>query len=144
VGERWTLLLIRSVVLGAHRFEVLRGELGIATNVLQTRLSHLVDEGILERRRYNDRPIRFEYYLTDKGLALWPVITALTHWGDRYLNESPPVIFEHADCGGVIDDHRICSSCGARLEVWDVLAKAGPVASSDSQLKRSGPRRLPA
>src|ERR1700744_4059208 len=77
VGERWSLLIVRSVMLGAHRFEDLRARLGIATNVLQTRLTSLVEADVLERLPYQERPPRFEYRLTEKGLALWPTIVAL-------------------------------------------------------------------
>jgi DNA-binding HxlR family transcriptional regulator len=144
VGERWTLLVVRSVMLGSHRFEELRAALGIATNVLQARLTRLVDEGILERRAYQERPPRWEYRLTEKGLALWPVIASLNDWGDAYLRDEPPLLFRHRDCGGAVDDHRICASCGERLEVADVIAEAGPGASPDHRLRRSGPRPLTA
>src|ERR1700760_3885699 len=90
VGARWTLLIVRSVMLGSHRFEELRGALGIATNVLQTRLTRLVEEGILERRQYQEHPPRCEYRLTEKGMALWPVIASLMDWGDAYLGDAPP------------------------------------------------------
>lgn len=142
VGERWTLLVVRSVMLGSHRFDELRATLGIATNVLQTRLTGLVEQGILERRLYQERPPRCEYLLTEKGLALWPVLAALMDWGDAYLRGAPPLTFRHRDCGGTVDGHRICASCGERLEVDDVLAEAGPGASPDHRLRRTGPRPL--
>jgi len=142
VGARWTLLVVRSVMLGSHRFEELRATLGIATNVLQTRLTRLVEEGILERRRYQEHPPRHEYRLTEKGMALWPVIASLMDWGDTYLKGAPPLTFRHRDCGGVVDGHRICASCGERLEIADVIAEAGPGASPDHRLRRSGPRPL--
>src|SRR5438067_11204948 len=68
VGERWSLLIVRDVFLGLRRFDQIQAELGVARNVLQTRLERLVDEGVLERRLYQERPPRFEYRLTDKGL----------------------------------------------------------------------------
>src|SRR6266852_4038477 len=84
VGERWSLLIVRDVLLGLRRFDELQGHLGIARNVLQVRLTRLVDEGVLERRLYQARPPRHEYLLTEKGLDLWPMIVALMKWGDRY------------------------------------------------------------
>jgi DNA-binding HxlR family transcriptional regulator len=142
VGERWTLLIVRSIMLGAHRFEDLRGRLGISTNVLQARLERLVDEGIVGRRPYQERPRRFKYFLTEKGLELWPVLAALMQWGDDHLKAKPPLIFEHADCGGAVDDHRICAKCGEPLEADDVVALAGPGAAKDHPLRRSGPHPL--
>jgi DNA-binding HxlR family transcriptional regulator len=90
VGERWTLLIIRDVFLGRRRFDQLQESLGIARNVLTERLNRLVEEGILERVRYSERPERFEYRLTDKGRELNIALTALRQWGDKYLSEKPP------------------------------------------------------
>src|SRR3954463_12818372 len=82
VGERWTLLIVRDVFLGLHRFEQLQENLGIARNVLTERLGRLVDEGVLERVRYSERPERFEYRLTQKGRDLHLALTRLRQWGD--------------------------------------------------------------
>jgi DNA-binding HxlR family transcriptional regulator len=90
VGDRWTLLLIRDVVLGLHRFDELLASLGVASNVLSDRLNRLVAEGILERVRYSDRPERFEYCLTDKGRELGVPLLALMQWGDRHVSDEPP------------------------------------------------------
>jgi DNA-binding HxlR family transcriptional regulator len=92
VGDRWTLLVIRDVGVGHHRFDELLESLGIASNVLADRLNRLVDAGVLERVRYNERPERFEYHLTEKGLELGVALLALMQWGDRYLSERPPSI----------------------------------------------------
>jgi len=90
VGERWTLLIIRDVFLGLRRFDELQESLGIARNVLTDRLNRLVDEGIFERVAYSERPPRYEYRLTEKGLELNVALTALRQWGDEYLSEKPP------------------------------------------------------
>ena len=90
VGERWTLLIIRDVLLGLHRFDEFQESLGIARNVLTDRLNRLVDEGVLERALYSERPERYEYQLTKKGLDLQIALTALRQWGDDYLSEKPP------------------------------------------------------
>jgi DNA-binding HxlR family transcriptional regulator len=90
VGERWTLLIIRDVFLGLRRFDEIQSNLGIARNVLTDRLNRLVEEGILERVRYSERPERYEYRLTEKGRELTIALTALRQWGDTYLSENPP------------------------------------------------------
>ena len=90
VGERWTLLIIRDVLLGLRRFDQLQESLGIARNVLTDRLNRLVDEGVLERVLYSERPKRYEYQLTKKGLDLNIALTALRQWGDEYLSDKPP------------------------------------------------------
>ena len=123
IGERWTLLVIRDVFSGKRRFDELQRSLGVARNVLASRLGLLVDEGILERRPYQERPERFEYFLTAKGLDLWPVLVALIEWGDRHLGPGPIEVV-HRDCGGHVNDRRVCERCGAELELRD--ARAAP------------------
>ena len=88
VGERWSLLIVRNVFLGLRRFDEIQSNLGIARNVLQTRLTRLLEQGVLEKRLYQEHPPRYEYRLTDKGLDLWPTVVALMQWGDRYAPSS--------------------------------------------------------
>ena len=85
VGERWTLLIVRDVFLGLRRFDQFQESLGIARNVLTDRLNRLVEEGILERVRYSERPERYEYRLTPKGRDLNIALAGLRQWGDKYL-----------------------------------------------------------
>ena len=85
VGERWTLLIVRDVLLGLCRFDQLQQSLGVARNVLAARLGRLVDEGVLERVPYSKRPPRHEYRLTEKGRELEPALTALRRWGDQLV-----------------------------------------------------------
>ncbi len=84
VGERWSLLIVRDVMNGHRRFDQLQKALGVARNVLSARLQRLIEEDILERRAYQSNPERYEYFLTEKGLDLWPALIALLSWGDRY------------------------------------------------------------
>jgi DNA-binding HxlR family transcriptional regulator len=137
VGERWTLLILRDLFLGIHRFEAMQRDLGVARNVLATRLDKLVAAGIVERRRYNERPPRDEYRLTEKGRDLWPTIVALLQWGDEYAPSpgGPPTVMLHRDCGGAVDRHRMCERCGAALDVRDVQAYAGPGAPATHPLE---------
>ncbi len=142
IGERWSLLIVRDVFLGLRRFDEIQENLGIARNVLQTRLTRLVDQGVIERRLYRERPPRHEYRLTEKGLDLWPTIVALMQWGDRYALPpgGPVVLLEHRGCGGAVDEHRVCEACGAMLSVRDVRAVAGPGAPPDHPLLRRDAR----
>ncbi len=124
VGERWTLLIVREAFLGTRRFDDFQKRLGVARNVLQVRLERLVEAGILRREPYQERPPRYEYRLSAKGVDLWPVIVALLKWGDRHAApRGPPMILEHKDCGGEVDDRRRCTRCGADLQAWDVLGR---------------------
>jgi DNA-binding HxlR family transcriptional regulator len=133
IGERWTILVVREAFLGTRRFDDFQRRLGIARNVLQTRLERLVEAGIFKRVQYQERPPRHEYRLTRKGVDLWPTIVALLNWGDRYAApDGPPVVLEHVGCGGGLDDRRRCLRCGADLEAWEVTARPGPGASEQA------------
>jgi DNA-binding HxlR family transcriptional regulator len=126
VGERWSLLIIREAFLGTRRFDHFQRTLGIARNVLQSRLERLTAGGIMRRVAYQERPPRYEYRLTRKGVDLWPVIVSLMQWGDRHAAPAgPPVVLQHDGCGGAVDDRRRCTRCGADLEAWDVVAVRG-------------------
>lgn len=84
IGDRWTLLLIRDLLLGLRRYDDLRASIGIPDATLSARLKHLTEHGIVERVRYQERPPRDEYRLTAKGRDLWKVSVALREWGDRW------------------------------------------------------------
>lgn len=142
VGERWSLLIVRDILLGLRRFDELQAHLGVARNVLNSRLRRLEEHGVIERVPYRERPLRHEYRLTEKGLDLWPTIMALMSWGNRHAppEGGPAVIVEHRDCGGEIDEHRICSRCGARLQARDTVGRPGPGAPPDHPLARRAAR----
>ena len=137
VGERWTLLIVRNLFFGIRRFDALQANLGLARNVLASRLDKLVDAELVMRVPYSQKPLRHEYRLTERGIDLWPVITSLMQWGDRNVPTpgGPPVLLEHRGCGGAVDDHRLCARCGARLDARDVIAHAGPGAAPDHPLR---------
>lgn len=139
VGERWSLLIVRDLMLGYFRFDELQQRLGIARNVLASRLEFLVEEGVVERRLYQERPPRYEYHLTAKGKDLWPVILGLVSWGDKHLQpkSGPPIVVVHRECGGRVNDRRICGRCGKELTLRDTAVRPGPGA------KRSRGRVVP-
>lgn len=126
------MLILRDVFMGIRRFEDLQRDLGVARNILQARLERLVEHGVLVKRPYQDRPVRNEYRLTEKGADLWPVLVALLQWGDRYaIDGERPVILQHRGCGGELDGRRRCTVCGADVSVTEALAL------------RTGARRVP-
>jgi DNA-binding HxlR family transcriptional regulator len=124
VGERWTLLIVRDVMTGHRRFDELQKSLGVARNVLSARLQRLVEEDILERRPYQESPERYEYFLTEKGLDLWPPLIALLGWGDRHTEypDGPPLLVFHKECGGSVSDRGVCERCGQTLNARDARA----------------------
>jgi DNA-binding HxlR family transcriptional regulator len=114
VGERWTLLIIRDAQLGMRRFEEFQESLGIARNVLTSRLAKLVDDGLLERVCYEERPPRYEYRPTEKAKDLLTALLALMHWGDEYAEDpaGPPRTTSHVGCGGSVREQLVCTECG--------------------------------
>jgi len=127
VGERWSLLVVRDCLRGLRRFDELQASLGIASNVLANRLERLVASGVLERIRYQERPERYEYRLTEMGLELRVPLIALMHWGDRHLAPAgPPMLVEHAHCGGEVSEQLVCTGCGEVLEPGEIRSRPGP------------------
>jgi DNA-binding HxlR family transcriptional regulator len=120
VGEWWTLLIVRDALFGSRRYEDFR-RIGMGDNILATRLKRLVDGRILERRRYQRHPDRYEYVLTERGRALAPVVGALRSWGRRWTSGedlSPTVV--HAECGHEVDVGIRCPHCDRGVEMGEL------------------------
>ena len=131
VGEWWSLLIVRDAFLGVTRFDDFQARLGISRNILNQRLTHLVDGGVLKRVPYQDHPPRSEYKLTDKGRDLWHVVAAMRQWGDRWAApDGPPLKLRHTGCGRVVKAVAVCSHCGEPLDVRSVTAVPGPGAAA--------------
>ncbi|MFQ6397170.1 winged helix-turn-helix transcriptional regulator [Nocardia sp. KC 131] len=128
VGERWTPLILRDLFVGLNRFEDIRRDLGIATNVLTARLETLRQHGIVETRAYQSNPVRHEYVLTEQGRDLYPVLTMLITWGDKWLAgpEGPPALVVHRDCGRTTSGVVTCTECAAPLTADNVHWLPGP------------------
>ncbi len=130
VGEWWSLLIIRDIFSGIRRFDDLLDHLSISRNILTDRLDSLVEQGILKRHRYRERPERYEYRLTEKGSDLLPVLLALMRWGDKWLAwpEGLPVTLIHKSCGGITEPGMVCSACAAPLTTGQLRMKIAPQA----------------
>lgn len=116
VGDWWTLLIVREALFkGAVTFEDFRKRLGISSNILTTRLEHLVTHEIMERVS-SAESARVRYQLTAKGRDLWPVLSALVNWGNIWMGEGPMARVVHTPCGHRIEDQNTqCASCGGAL-----------------------------
>ncbi len=126
IGEHWTLLVIRDVFMGLRRFDEIQKDLDIARNVLSQRLKRLVAEDILEKSRgesgFN------EYRLTQKGLALQPILLSMTHWGDKYKPnpKGKRLTFIDRQDGRPIQPMSVRAQDGRKLKPKDVKIKRGP------------------
>ena len=127
VGDRWTLLILRDLFRGVHRFEALHRDLGIARNLLTDRLNRLVELGIAQRLPYQDRPVRCEYRLTTKGADLSPALVALMRWGDRwYAASGPPIVLVHDACQTPLEQAVTCPSCHDNVRRHQIRSRPGP------------------
>jgi DNA-binding HxlR family transcriptional regulator len=142
IGDPWTPLVLRDLLMGLTRFEQLAANLGISRNLLTRRLEHLVEAHVVERSAYQDHPPRYDYRLTEAGRDLVPVLIALTAWGDRWVapKEGPPVRFRHR-CGEVFDPVVTCPACQEPVTTDNVRALPGPGARAADGTRLLGARR---
>ncbi|HEX4295549.1 MAG TPA: helix-turn-helix domain-containing protein [Rhizomicrobium sp.] len=141
IGDRWTLLVLRDAFLRVRRFEDFESSLKIARRVLSERLALLVGHGILAKVPYQERPTRYEYRLTDKGLELYPALVSLVHWGDKHYatGDGPPVIHRHLKCGHDFRSVMTCSHCHKPVAARDVAARAS-IPAGRSRSRRAATR----
>lgn len=120
VGDEWTFMILREMFLGNRRFDDFLRQSGMSSHLLSQRLKKLEAGGVIQRKAYSDRPPRYEYYLTDMGLELWPVIIAMRQWGDRWLGDGkPPVEVVHKGCRRVTQPQMTCSECSEPMTAHD-------------------------
>src|SRR5262249_34730110 len=114
VSDPWTFAILQEAFFGVRRFEQLQVQLGISRGILSKRLANLVENGILERVRYQRRPDRFEYHLTDRGRALYPCCVAMLRWGEDWLDDDDSTTLKlvHEPCGRRSRPQMTCDSCG--------------------------------
>lgn len=103
VGDAWSMMILRDAGYGATRFDQFRASLGIAPNILTRRLASLTQDGLLEKRRYSERPPREEYVLTDKGRDFLPILAAIGAWGRKHHGEGSCSHMVDANTGATIE-----------------------------------------
>lgn len=128
IGERWSLLALREVMLGVRRFDQIARNTGASRDILTTRLRHLEAAGVLARRQYETRPPRYEYVLTDKGTDLCDLLLVMRRFGDRWLAGAagPPVLYRHHTCGEIGTVELRCSHCGTPMRADNIDVLPGP------------------
>ena len=117
-GDFWSLLTLRELFAGNHRFDEIQAMTGATPQMVAARLKKLEAAGLVERRPYSERPPRYEYHLTDKGSDFFPVMMALRAWGETWLRlpgEDPSVVYTHLSCGQPAGFGALCNHCGQPL-----------------------------
>jgi len=128
LGDWWTPLVLREAFNGARRFDEFAERLGIGRNVLTQRLNRLTDEGILSKQRYQDRPPRYEYRLTDKGHALFDILAAMIRWGDDWLagTAGPPIEMIDMGSGKIIRPLVVDEATLKPIDPRNIEVRKGP------------------
>jgi len=119
IGEKWSLLVVRELSLGVHRFDAIQRNTGAPRDILTSRLRRLEAEGVVEKRLYQERPPRHEYRLTQAGDELRPILLALAEWGDRWTSEHTHATWVH-ECGHELELQHICAACGGEVSGLDL------------------------
>jgi len=139
VGEWWTMLIIRDAFRGTSRFDDFQASLGMARSVLTARLRKLTEQGVLERRAYSEHPPRYEYHLTDKGRALYPILVSMLQWGDTWAQgaDGPPVLLVHDACGNVTHPVLTCPHCDTEVSAANAHSEPGPGSGGGARRARA-------
>jgi DNA-binding HxlR family transcriptional regulator len=131
LGEKWAILVVRELALGVHRFDEIQRNTGAPRDILTSRLRRLEAAGVLEKRQYQDRPVRFGYHLTRAGGELRPILLSLAQWGDRWA--SPPQVSSWVHtCGEEADVVHTCRACGEEITGYDLRLRYGAAVAGDS------------
>lgn len=141
VGEWWSILILRDAFRGLTQFDQFQKSLGIAPNMLTRRLSALVENGLLERRRYSEHPPRDEYVLTERGRDFRPVLWALLAWGNKHFApEGASVVVIDTETGLQADPVLVDRVSGKVMSPETFRSVPGPAAGEQTRARHPAPR----
>ncbi|WP_433740358.1 winged helix-turn-helix transcriptional regulator [Pseudomonas putida] len=126
VGDRWTVLVLRELFMRNHRYDEIQAQTGGTPQMVAGRLKSLEADGMVERRAYNQRPLRYEYHLTAKGEAFYSVVLALRAWGETWCkseDEELAVRYTHKSCGHDAGLGPLCGHCGEVLRREELVSE---------------------
>ena len=135
IGDKWSMMIIRDAFFGVSSFSGFQTSLGIARNILSERLTHLVETGILEKRRTRPGVERFSYHLSERGRALMPLLVDLMQWGNTWITgqDNAPMILIERETGEPIQEMSIRSQDGRILSMPEIGVTLGPGASAENK-----------
>lgn len=124
IGEKWSLLALRELLMGCRRFDEIVFNTGVSRDILAARLRSLENAGVVRREKYDERPVRYEYLLTEAGEQLFGLLQMMRDWGDRYVRDDPEnvVVFRHS-CGAKLEPELRCADCGEVLAADSVVSE---------------------
>jgi DNA-binding HxlR family transcriptional regulator len=139
LGDAWSLLVLREIFLGNHRFETIQAQTGASSTTVANRLALLLDAGILRRKPYQQAPLREEFHLTRMGADTWPILVSLMQWGDQWLRADTgrPLKLKHTACGHSAPIITSCAHCGEAMTASDSAAKPGPALRQERQQRQA-------
>ena len=132
LGEKWSLLVVRELALGVHRFDQIQRNTGAPRDILANRLRRLEETGVLEKRPYQERPLRHDYHLTEAGDELRPILLTLSQWGEKWTPEVNAVDWVHT-CGEIVELVHTCKACGEHVTGLDLRARRRVTAEARSR-----------
>jgi len=147
VGDRWTVLVLRELFLGSHRFEEIQAQIQATPQMLAGRLKKLESDGMIERRPYSTRPLRNEYYLTEMGNGFYPVFLAFRAWGETWCKSEKQEVairYRHAPCGKDPGLGPMCKECGKEMRREDLCATLSDSFNAERQERKESFKRGPA
>ncbi|VVO55628.1 putative HTH-type transcriptional regulator [Pseudomonas fluorescens] len=139
VGDRWTVLVLRELIMGSHRYDEIQAQTGGTPQMVAARLKSLEADGLVERRLYNERPPRYEYHLTEKGQAFYSVVQALRAWGETWCKspeEGLAVVYTHKTCGEPAGLGPLCDHCGELLRRDELISEQSEAYAAERQTRR--------
>lgn len=138
VGDRAILLILRDLFFGVHRFEAFQANTGLGPQLLSARLKRMEEEGVVERRTYQHRPLRFEYWLTEKGKALFDILYAMRNWSEKWAyapgeigDGGPAIRYIHRSCGADVGLSTLCPNCGEALGYGSLKGSMSPALEAE-------------
>ena len=140
VGDRWTVLVLRELFMGNQRFEEMQAQTQATPQMLAARLKKLEADRLIERRPYSSRPLRHEYFLTEIGLAFYPVLMALRAWGETWFKseeEEVAIHYTHVPCGEDPGLGPACQSCGAVMRRNELVPRLSDAFAEERKNKRA-------
>jgi DNA-binding HxlR family transcriptional regulator len=139
IGDWWTPMIVRECLYGNHRFDEIQNWIGISRNILTRRLTQLVDQGVLERRPYQERPPRFEYHLTEQGYSVAKLLLVMMPFGEKWFFEPDrePIRLYDRKTGRRIRPVVVDEETGKPIDPRELFPGPGPAFPKSEKIRKA-------